>query len=225
MGARPNPVKEQALLSLTRSIEAQAQAASRSPGEAQKGAVALETGKSAPDGSGKAVPGASATTGASATGSVESARAQPKVAQSGSGRRIEDLPAASPIAYRSLRVDELPEAPGLGKRGRKGKNAASVGSKDGASASADAARALRIEDLPSDSAAVRPLRNDELNPDLVKKADDLLWNHPSPVGVDVPFELNGKNYVARFAYHYHEFGGAKKPWGYHKGVTLYATAD
>lgn len=98
--------------------------------------------------------------------------------------------------------------------------------KETAGAAADSAgRALRIEDLPSVSAAVRPLRTEELNPELVKRADDLLWNHPSPVGIDVPLEVNGKNYVARFAYHYHEFGGAKKPWGYHKGVTLYSTQE
>jgi hypothetical protein len=206
MGARPNPVKEQALLSLTRSIEAQAQAAPRTESGAQKGA---EPATVAP--------------GPSAAGSAEPGAAQPKAARSGSARRIEDLPSASPIAYRALRVEELPEAPGAGKRGRRAKGAAGADAKAAAVASADGARGLRIEDLPSDSAAVRPLRNDELNPDLIKKADDLLWNHPSPVGIDVPFELNGKSYVARFAYHYHEFGSAKKPWGYHKGVTLYST--
>jgi hypothetical protein len=95
----------------------------------------------------------------------------------------------------------------------------------GPAASAGGGRGLRIEDLPSVSAAVRPLRPEELNPDLVRRADDLLWNSHAPVGTDIPFELNGRSYVARFAIHYHEFGGTKKPWGYHKGVTLYSTAD
>jgi hypothetical protein len=95
----------------------------------------------------------------------------------------------------------------------------------GGPAASAAGRALRIEDLPSVSAAVRPLRTDELNPELVRRADELLWNHPAPVGTDIPLEVNGKSYVARFAIHYHEFGSAKKPWGYHKGVTLYSTAD
>jgi len=126
-------------------------------------------------------------------------------------KRIEDLPPATPVAYRPLRVEELPEAPRSG-RSRRAKEAAP-------------AKPLRIEDLPSVSAAVRPLRPDELNPELVKQADDMLWNHPAPVGVDVPLEVNGKSYVARFAYHYHEFGSAKKPWGYHKGVTLYSTHE
>ena len=207
-GARPNPVKEQALLSLTRSVEAQAQVATRSQGAVRNGSGETEPLASAP--------------AANPAGSAEPVPA-PKAVRS--GRSIEDLPAVSPIAYRPLRVEELPESPGSGKRGRRAKGAAgAVG--PAAVASADGAgRALRIEDLPSVSAAVRPLRNDELNPELVKKADDLLWNHPSPVGVDVPFDVNGKSYVARFAYHYHEFGGAKKPWGYHKGVTLYSTAE
>jgi hypothetical protein len=124
-------------------------------------------------------------------------------------RRIEDLPAATPVAYRPLRVEELPQAPPTGAKSKRGKAAA--------------AQPLRIEDLPSISDAVRPLRPDEMNPELVKRADDLLWNHPAPVGVDVPFEVNGKNYIARFALHYHEFGSDKKPWGYHKGVTIYST--
>jgi hypothetical protein len=99
-------------------------------------------------------------------------------------------------------------------RGRRGK-----GAKEGAFGNG----VRRVEDLPSESAAVRPLRPDELNPELVKRADDMLWNHSAPIGTDVPFEVGGKQYIARFALHYHEFGGAKKPWGYHKGVTLYAT--
>jgi len=141
-------------------------------------------------------------------------------------QRIEDLPPASPVAYRPLRVEELPEAP-MGGRSRRAKEAVAGSVADpkrkAAAVGASPGQPLRIEDLPSVSAAVRPLRTDELNAELVKRADDLLWNHPSPVGVDVPLEVNGKSYVARFAYHYHEFGSAKKPWGYHKGVTLYST--
>jgi hypothetical protein len=148
-------------------------------------------------------------------------QAAPKV------RRVEDLPPAGPIAVRPLRVEELPEAPPAGGRSRRAKEVAAGGLADpkrkAAMPVAAPGQALRVEDLPSVSAAIRPLRTDELNPELVKRADDLLWNHPSPVGVDVPVEVNGKSYVARFAYHYHEFGGAKKPWGYHKGVTLYST--
>jgi len=140
-------------------------------------------------------------------------------------RRVEDLPAASPISYRPLRVEELPEAPRVGARGKRSKDATADAKANPVAAAPGAGRAVRVEDLPSVSAAVRPLRPEELNPELVKRADDLLWNHPSPVGVDVPLEVDGKSYVARFAYHYHEFGGAKKPWGYHKGVTLYSTRD
>jgi hypothetical protein len=126
-------------------------------------------------------------------------------------QRIEDLPTATPVAYRPLRVEELPEAPPAKGKSRRGKGGPVAG------------QPLRIEDLPAVSDAVRPLRPDELNPELVKRADDLLWNHPAPVGVDVPFEVGGKNYIARFALHYHEFGSDKKPWGYHKGITIYST--
>jgi hypothetical protein len=142
-------------------------------------------------------------------------------------RRVEDLPPAAPVAFRPLRVEELPEAPSASGRSRRAKEASAGGAADPKrktlAAGVAPGQPLRVEDLPSVSAAVRPLRTDELSPELVKRADDLLWNHPSPVGVDIPLEVNGKSYVARFAYHYHEFGSAKKPWGYHKGVTLYST--
>lgn len=135
-------------------------------------------------------------------------------------RRIEDLPSASPLAVRPLRVDELPEErAGKGRRGKGGKGDAAVATKGALGAKG----VRRIEDLPAISDAVRPLRPDEVNPELVKRANELLWDEHAPVGTDIPFELNGKNYVARFAIHYHEFGGTKKPWGYHKGVTLYST--
>jgi hypothetical protein len=141
-------------------------------------------------------------------------------------RRVEDLPPSAPVAFRPLRVEELPEAPPVG-RSRRAKEATAGSVADPkrkvVAAGVVPGQPLRVEDLPSVSAAVRPLRTDELSPELVKRADDLLWNHPSPVGVDIPLEVNGKSYVARFAYHYHEFGSAKKPWGYHKGVTLYST--
>ena len=141
-------------------------------------------------------------------------------------RRIEDLPTAGPVAVRPLRPEELPAA-GPGGRSRQAKSGAASEPRApaGPAASAGGVRGLRIEDLPSVSAAVRPLRPEEMNPELVRRADDLLWNHKAPVGTDIPFELNGISYVARFAIHYHEFGGTKKPWGYHKGVTLYSTAE
>jgi hypothetical protein len=201
MGARSNPVKEQALFE--RSAEARA---------------IPELPSGAADSRGVA-PGPRAKLAHSSDQPTPGAPRDSKV------RRVEDLP-ASPIAYRPLRVEELPEAPGSGKRGRRAKDAlAGTDGKGAAPAATGSGRALRVEDLPSVSAAVRPLRTDELNPELVQRADDLLWNHPAPVGVDVPLEVNGKSYVARFAYHYHEFGGAKKPWGYHKGVTLYSTHE
>jgi hypothetical protein len=143
-------------------------------------------------------------------------------------RRIEDLPPAAPVAVRPLRTDELPEAasPGRARRGKEGSTLAvseQAAPPGGVAKGKVAGGALRIEDLPSVSAAVRPLRPEELNPELVRRADELLWEHPAPVGTDIPLEVNGKSYIARFALHYHEFGSAQKPWGYHKGVTLYST--
>ena len=171
-----------------------------------------------------AAPGAARSTpvdpALSPVGSAEVSIRPAPPAATAKVRRIEDLPSASPVAVRPLRVDELPEErAGKGRRG-KGKGEAALATKGAVGAKG----VRRIEDLPAISDAVRPLRPDEVNPELVKRANELLWDEHAPVGTDIPFELNGKNYVARFAIHYHEFGGTKKPWGYHKGVTLYSTA-
>ena len=83
---------------------------------------------------------------------------------------------------------------------------------------------VRIEDLaPAPPLAVRPLRDDELTSELHGLADDVLWKFDAPLGTEVLIDADGKKYVARFEQHYHEEGGPQRPWGWHKGVTLYAT--
>jgi hypothetical protein len=87
---------------------------------------------------------------------------------------------------------------------------------------AGAGHPLRVEDLaPAGPVAVRPLRVEELTPELLRQADEVLWRYDAPIGSEVAVEVDGKAYVARFEQHYHEEGGPQRPWGYHKGVTLY----
>jgi hypothetical protein len=131
---------------------------------------------------------------------------------------------ATPVLARArpVRVEELtPEAPDhelhvisvvLRKPNQSRNSAAAAG------------HPLRVEDLaPAGPVAVRPLRVEELNPELLRNADEVLWKYDAPIGSEVGVVVEGKTYVARFEQHYHEEGGPLRPWGYHKGVTLYAS--
>jgi hypothetical protein len=46
-------------------------------------------------------------------------------------------------------------------------------------------------------------------------------NDGAAFGTEVPFEVDGQSYIGRIEEHYHEPGGPKKPWGRHRGVTVY----
>jgi hypothetical protein len=82
---------------------------------------------------------------------------------------------------------------------------------------------LRAEDLPvAPLEAVRVLMPDELTPELVRKADEVLWSQDPPYGAQFSIEASGRAYIGRIERHFHEIGGPLRPWGPHKGVTLYA---
>ncbi len=46
-------------------------------------------------------------------------------------------------------------------------------------------------------------------------------HHLDPFGTEIPFEADGKRYVAVIERHYHPPGGEAKPWGYHPGVSVF----
>jgi hypothetical protein len=79
---------------------------------------------------------------------------------------------------------------------------------------------VKVEDLPP--VELRKLTPNELTSSLIKKSEALLWELDSPIGSEVLLEAEGKSFVARFEWHFHEWGGPVKPWGPHKGITLYA---
>jgi hypothetical protein len=68
----------------------------------------------------------------------------------------------------------------------------------------------------------KPLSPEETTPEIEKRAKDILdANEGAPIGTEVPFEIGAHAYVARIEEHYHEPGGARRPWGSHRGVTVY----
>jgi hypothetical protein len=76
---------------------------------------------------------------------------------------------------------------------------------------------------PEPVVTYRRLRDDEVTAavrDMAKKI--IQEHHGDPVGTNVPFEIGGKQYVGRIENHYHPPGGALKPWGWHKGCSMFA---
>jgi len=80
---------------------------------------------------------------------------------------------------------------------------------------------VKVEDLPR--VELRKLTPQELTPSLIRKSEALVWKFDdSPIGTEFMLEAEGRSIVARFEQHFHEWGGPVRPWGPHKGITLYA---
>jgi hypothetical protein len=68
----------------------------------------------------------------------------------------------------------------------------------------------------------RAVRGDEMTSDVARRARQILdENTGAAFGTEIPFEVDGHSYVGRIEEHYHEPGGSRKPWGRHRGVTVY----
>jgi peptidoglycan hydrolase-like protein with peptidoglycan-binding domain len=63
----------------------------------------------------------------------------------------------------------------------------------------------------------------QVTPQITAGAVTILNAHArQPVGSEYPFTANGQSYVGRIELHFHPYGGAEKPWGYHHGVSVYS---
>ncbi|HLV21680.1 MAG TPA: hypothetical protein VKZ49_12385 [Polyangiaceae bacterium] len=79
-----------------------------------------------------------------------------------------------------------------------------------------------VPPVRSAPATPRRLASDELTPALGDKAEQILQANPdAQLGTEIPFELGGRRYLARIEEHYHPPGGERRPWGPHKGVSLF----
>lgn len=79
---------------------------------------------------------------------------------------------------------------------------------------------------------LRRLTNTEVTPDISKQARRIITeHHRDAFGTEIPFQSDGREFVARIEEHYHPPGGPMKPWGHHPGVSVFvvvvgpATAD
>jgi hypothetical protein len=69
---------------------------------------------------------------------------------------------------------------------------------------------------------LRPVAPAETTPAIEQRAREILETHPdAPWEAEFPFQIEGHDYIARIEEHYHEPGGPLRPWGRHRGVTVY----
>lgn len=72
---------------------------------------------------------------------------------------------------------------------------------------------------------LRPVTDAALEQALAPRAQEILEEHAdAPIGAEFPFEHEGEPFVARIEIHEHPHGGPRKPWGPHRGVTVYHAA-
>lgn len=74
----------------------------------------------------------------------------------------------------------------------------------------------------------RRCTNEDLtrDPAIITHASAILKElYPLPLGSEKSFASGGKSYVAVLERHYHEPGGPLKPWGPHKGISVFELTD
>ena len=90
------------------------------------------------------------------------------------------------------------------------------------SKAADSEQAQPSAEPKATQRVVRKIKNAEMTVPVVKKARQIIdQNYKKPLGYEVEFEIEGKHFVGRVEQHYHPPGGELRPWGYHKGCSLY----
>lgn len=76
-----------------------------------------------------------------------------------------------------------------------------------------------------DETNLRPVTDAALEQALAPRAQEILEEHAyAPIGAEIPFEHEGEPFVARIEIHEHPHGGPRRPWGPHRGVTVYHAA-
>lgn len=76
---------------------------------------------------------------------------------------------------------------------------------------------------PAVGRRLRRLKGHEVSPAMMANAQRLVRDyHASPIGTEIPVESAEGTYIARLEVHFHPEGGPVKPWGFHRGISLFA---
>ncbi|HSC89349.1 MAG TPA: hypothetical protein VLC09_18830 [Polyangiaceae bacterium] len=68
---------------------------------------------------------------------------------------------------------------------------------------------------------LRRLLKREVRPGVAREARRIIDSSAhEPFGTEIPFVVDGREYIARIEEHYHPPGGEARPWGKHPGVSV-----
>jgi hypothetical protein len=69
---------------------------------------------------------------------------------------------------------------------------------------------------------LRRLKTRELSTETIQVSASIVRAHyMDPIGTEIAFHSGKRNFVGRIERHYHEFDSKGRPWGYHKGCSLF----
>jgi hypothetical protein len=78
-------------------------------------------------------------------------------------------------------------------------------------------------EIPAVETKLRRLRGDDVTSKMGRKASAILKStYDLPMGSEVPFEMGGNQYAAKIELHYHIPEVHPLPWGWHRGISLFA---
>ena len=84
------------------------------------------------------------------------------------------------------------------------------------------ARHLANVDIPVETKLER-LNSKRVTSKMGFKASDILKStYDLPMGSEIPFEIDGDQYAAKIELHYHTPQVHPLPWGWHRGISLFA---
>lgn len=72
------------------------------------------------------------------------------------------------------------------------------------------------------SPKLRRIKTRELSLETIQLASKIVREHyRDAVGTEISFDAGDKHFVGRIERHYHEFDSKGRPWGFHKGCSLF----
>jgi hypothetical protein len=78
------------------------------------------------------------------------------------------------------------------------------------------------ESAPRCKRTLRRIKTAELNAETIQRSATIVREHyTDPIGTEVSFDAGQRHFVGRIERHYHEFDSKGRPWGFHKGCSLF----
>lgn len=91
-----------------------------------------------------------------------------------------------------------------------------------APASSSAAVESISASAPRCAPTLRRIKTRELSAETIQISATIVREHyKDPIGTEIAFDSGNRRFVGRIERHYHEFDSEGRPWGFHKGCSLF----